>query len=101
MATFSPLTINPRWRCLIDTFLTLAALALIGTVLLGLVRVARGPSVQERLMGVALLSSTGTAVLLLLAVASDTPALRDSALALVALAALMVAVRALALRERP
>lgn len=70
-------------------------------MLLGLVRVARGPSVPERLMGLALLSSTGTAILLLLAEATDTPALRDAALTLVALAALIVCVRAHAIRNAP
>lgn len=52
-------------------------------------------------MGLALLSTTGTAVLLLLAEATQTPALRDAALALVALAALIVAVRVLTARETP
>lgn len=66
------------------------------SVLVGMVRVARGPSVQDRLMGLALLSSGGAAVLLLLAEAMQTPALRDAALALVTLAALMVAVRTVA-----
>lgn len=67
-------------------------------MLLGLIRVARGPSVHDRLLGLALLSSGGTAALLLLAEAMQTPALRDAALALVTLAALIVAVRTVAER---
>lgn len=73
----------------------IASIALVVTLLIGLIRVARGPSLRERLMGLALGSSTGTAILLLLAEATGTPALRDAALALVALAALIVCVRVL------
>lgn len=69
-------------------------------MLVSLVQVARGPTARHRLLVVVLLGTTGTAVLALLAEASAVPALRDGALVLIALAALVVAVRVRAEQDR-
>ncbi|EOM74321.1 hypothetical protein Rrhod_4465 [Rhodococcus rhodnii LMG 5362] len=63
-------------------------------------RILRGPSTRDRLTALLLLSTTGAAALALLAEALDTPALRDAALAIVALATIIVFVRVSAERRR-
>ncbi|MCE0487996.1 hypothetical protein [Ornithinimicrobium sediminis] len=78
---------------MLDGLLVAVAVFLLGTVLVGLVRVVRGPTARDRLTALLLLSTTGVAVLVVLGTAWDLPALRDTALALVALAALVVLVR--------
>ncbi len=76
-----------------------AAVALTLSLLLGLVRVLRGPSAADRLMAVQLLGTTGVGLLLLLAPVLDMPALTDVALVLALLA--VVAVAALTGRALP
>ncbi|MBN2886956.1 MAG: multiple resistance and pH regulation protein F [Chromatiaceae bacterium] len=68
-----------------------AALCLLLTMALGLVRVMRGPSGGDRILGVQLLGTAGIAVLLLLGAAFDMPALADVALIFALLAAVSVA----------
>lgn len=65
----------------------LAAFVLL-TLLLGLVRVVRGPARVDRLLAIQLFGTAGTAVLLVLADAGQQPALRDVALLLALLAAI-------------
>ncbi|KIL02637.1 monovalent cation/H+ antiporter complex subunit F [Stutzerimonas balearica] len=65
----------------------LAAFVLL-TLLLGLVRVVRGPARVDRLLVIQLFGTAGTAVLLVLADARQQPALRDVALLLALLAAI-------------
>jgi len=65
----------------------LAAFVLL-TLLLGLVRVVRGPTRVDRLLVIQLFGTAGTAVLLVLADARQQPALRDVALLLALLAAI-------------
>jgi multicomponent Na+:H+ antiporter subunit F len=77
----------------LDGLLIGVVIFLLGTILVGLVRIARGPGPRDRLMALVLMSTTGVAVLLLLGQVWDLPALRDTALALVALASLIVLVR--------
>jgi multicomponent Na+:H+ antiporter subunit F len=79
-------------------FLAWAALALMLTLLLGLVRVMRGPSLADRIMAAQLLGTTGVGLLLLLAPVLGLPALVDVAIVLALLA--VVAVGALTGRER-
>jgi len=73
-----------------------SASVLLITVGVGLLRVLRGPSLQDRMLAVQLLGSGGVAVLLLLAPLLATPALVDVALVL----ALLAAVAAAALTHR-
>ncbi|MBN4926201.1 hypothetical protein IEU95_05130 [Hoyosella rhizosphaerae] len=73
--------------------MVVAALVLLANIVVAGWRIVRGPSSRDRLMGLLLLTTTGTAVLLILAQATEMAALRDAALALVALAALIVIVR--------
>jgi len=80
-------------------FLAWAALALMLSLLLGLVRVLRGPSAADRLMAAQLLGTTGVGLLLLLAPVLGNVALIDVALVLALLA--VVAVAALTGREVP
>jgi multicomponent Na+:H+ antiporter subunit F len=58
------------------------ALFLTGNLLLGLVRVVRGPSLPDRMVVAQLIGSTGVAVLFVLSIAPDRPALRNVALVL-------------------
>ena len=79
-------------------FLVWAALALMLSLLLGLIRVLRGPSTADRLMAAQLIGTTGVGLLLLLAPVLGLPALVDVALVLALLA--VVSVAALTGQER-
>jgi multicomponent Na+:H+ antiporter subunit F len=59
-----------------------AALVVLAIVALGLVRVLLGPAEADRMMSAQLVGTGGIAVLLLLAVATDTPSLLDVALSI-------------------
>lgn len=63
-------------------FLIAVAGFVLAMVALGLVRVLRGPASADRMMAAQLLGTGGIAALLLLAAATDMPALVDVALAL-------------------
>lgn len=63
-----------------DLSYTLFALALIVNLAAGLLRVLRGPRVADRLLAAQLFGTTGVALLLTLAAARSSPALRDVAL---------------------
>lgn len=67
-----------------------AALLLL-TLLIGLWRVLLGPGRVDRLLAVQLFGTTGTALLLVLAQWQGAPALRDAALVLALLAAIVSA----------
>ena len=69
----------------------MAALVL-ATIALGLLRVERGPSNGDRMLAAQLLGTGAVAVLLLLARATDAPALLDVALVLALLASVANAV---------
>jgi multicomponent Na+:H+ antiporter subunit F len=75
----------------VTTLLWSATAVLAVTLAGGLVRAARGPSRSDRLSAAMLLGTNGTAILLLLAVAMEMPALVDAALVLVLLAAVATA----------
>jgi multicomponent Na+:H+ antiporter subunit F len=68
-------------------FLLAAALVVLGTVALGLVRILRGPGDADRMLAAQLLGSGGVASLLLLGVANGVNAVGDLALLLALLAA--------------
>jgi multicomponent Na+:H+ antiporter subunit F len=68
-------------------FLLAAAVAVLATVALGLLRILRGPDAAERMMAAQLLGTGGVAVLLLLAAATGSSATLDVALVLALLAA--------------
>jgi multicomponent Na+:H+ antiporter subunit F len=78
------------------------ALFLLLTVLVGLVRVARGPTFADRMLVAQLFGTTGVAVLLILAAAPGSAPLRDVALVFSLLATISVVafVRLDALRAR-
>ncbi len=69
------------------TFLFAAAVVILATVALGLVRVLRGPADTDRMMAAQLLGSGGIAVLMLVGAAARMPAAVDVALTLALLAA--------------
>jgi multicomponent Na+:H+ antiporter subunit F len=71
------------------------ALFLLLNLVGGLVRILRGPSRADRMLAAQLFGTTGVATLLLLAVATGVPALRNTALvfALLALVNTVVFVR--------
>jgi multicomponent Na+:H+ antiporter subunit F len=69
------------------SFLLGAAAFILAMVGLGLFRVFRGPADADRMMAVQLLGTGGVAVLLLIAVAAEMPAVVDVALLLALLAA--------------
>ena len=68
----------------------LAALVLLTTVTFGLVRIVRGPTHSDRMMAAQLMSTTGIAILLVLAPVVQIPALVDAALVFALLAAVTV-----------
>jgi multicomponent Na+:H+ antiporter subunit F len=68
-------------------FLVGVAAFVLAMVALGLYRILRGPAEADRMMAVQLLGTGGVAVLLLLTVAAETPAIADVALMLALLAA--------------
>lgn len=61
------------------------------TLIIGLWRVLRGPRRVDRLLAVQLFGTTGSAILLVLAQWQGAPALRDAALVLALLAAIISA----------
>jgi multicomponent Na+:H+ antiporter subunit F len=68
-------------------FLLAAAVFVLGTVALGLVRLLRGPSDADRMMAAQLLGTGGVAALLLLGVASGVGAIAEVGLLLALLSA--------------
>ena len=69
------------------SFLIFAALFVLVVVALGLMRLLLGPVDADRIMSAQLLGSGGIAVLILLAVATETPSLLNVALLFALLAA--------------
>jgi len=84
----------------IDAVLYGAVVFLVLNVLASLVRVLRGPSDHDRLLALLLMGTTAAGVLAILAHLMQMAALRDAALALVALAALVVLARVRTVRAR-
>lgn len=73
------------------TELTLGlAFFLLANILLGLLRVLRGPTPADRMLAAQLFGTTGVAILLLLSQGLAAPAVRDVALVFALLAALAV-----------
>ena len=68
------------------SFLFAAAIFILVMEGVGLVRILRGPGDADRILSVQLIGSGGVAVLLLLAVATQTPSIMDVALMLALLA---------------
>ena len=68
------------------------AVVLTLSILAGLGRVVRGPTSADRLTAALVFGTTGVALLAVLSVVTDVPALRDGALVLVVLAVLAVVV---------
>ncbi len=71
------------------SFLFGIAVLLMLNLALGLIRVARGPTPGDRMVAAQLFGTHGVATLLVLATATDTPALRDVALVFAVLAVVM------------
>lgn len=72
-----------------NTVFFAAALFLLLNVMAGLVRIARGPTMADRMLAAQLFGTTGVATLLLLAAALDARALSDVALVFALLAAVL------------
>ena len=72
-------------------FLAWSAVLLMLGLVLGLIRVLRGPSTPDRLVAAQLLGTTGVGLLLVLAPVLGLPALADVALVLALLAVVVVA----------
>jgi multicomponent Na+:H+ antiporter subunit F len=68
-------------------FLLAAAAFVLGTVVLGLVRILSGPGDTDRLLAVELLGTGGVAALLLIGVATGEPGIASLALLIALLAA--------------
>lgn len=66
------------------------AVFLLGTVVVGLVRVERGPTSADRMLSAQLLGTASVAILLLLSFGLEMPSLRDVALVFALLAAMTV-----------
>ncbi|MBV2123040.1 MAG: multiple resistance and pH regulation protein F [Candidatus Thiodiazotropha sp. (ex Ctena orbiculata)] len=74
-----------------DSLLLLALILLLLSLVLGMVRALKGPSLEDRLLSILLLGTGGVAVLLLLSVSMQLTALLDVGLVLVLLAAVVAA----------
>jgi len=70
--------------------LEFVALLLLVTLVLGLIRIWRGPTVADRMLAAQLFGTTGVGLLLVLAELQQMPALRDVALVLALLAVMAV-----------
>lgn len=70
--------------------LEVVALLLLVTLVLGLIRIWRGPTVADRMLAAQLFGTTGVGLLLVLAELQQMPALRDVALVLALLAVMAV-----------
>jgi multicomponent Na+:H+ antiporter subunit F len=75
----------------VDTWLMIALLLLMSSLVLGMVRAFKGPSLEDRLLSILLLGTGGVAILLLLSVSMRLTALLDVGLVLVLLAAVTAA----------
>ncbi len=73
-----------------DYFFAFFLLFLLLNIAAAMFRLARGPSVADRLMAAQLFGSTGVAALLVLAELLNQPAMRNVALAFVLLAVMVV-----------
>lgn len=71
-------------------FLYSAAFAILCTLLLACIRVCRGPTAEDRLLGIQSFGTVGTAVMLLLSQTGELKGLTDVALVLALLAAVTV-----------
>ncbi len=72
-----------------DTILAAATVFLMLNLGVGLLRVMRGPTANDRMLAALLFGSTTVAMLLLLAELTQVPALRDVALLFVLLASII------------
>ena len=79
-----------------QTLYSALALFLLLNLCLGMWRILRGPSIADRMLAGQLFGTTAVAVLLLLAQATESPAIRDVALVF----ALLAAVTAVAFVQR-
>ncbi|RLW53319.1 MAG: hypothetical protein B6D76_12155 [gamma proteobacterium symbiont of Stewartia floridana] len=75
----------------LDSLLLLALILLLLSLVLGMVRALKGPTLEDRLLSILLLGTGGVAVLLLLSVSMQLTALLDVGLVLVLLAAVVAA----------
>jgi len=80
-----------------STFLGITLIVLALSLCIGLIRIFRGPTIEDRIMSVQLMGTTGVGILLVLGLLMDMPASIDIALVLAMLAA--VSVVALTRRE--
>lgn len=67
-----------------------AALAILGTLLLAFIRVCRGPEAEDRLLGIQSFGTAGTAAVILLSKDGARPGFLDVALILSMLAAVTI-----------
>jgi multicomponent Na+:H+ antiporter subunit F len=74
-----------------EPFYASLALFLFLNIAVGLIRVVRGPTRSDRMLAAQLFGTTGVAVLLILAVAMEQPALQDVALVFALLATVATA----------
>jgi multicomponent Na+:H+ antiporter subunit F len=74
-----------------DLWLLIALMLLLLSLVLGMIRALKGPSLEDRLLSILLLGTGGVAILLLLSVSMQLTALLDVGLILVLLAAVAAA----------
>lgn len=73
-----------------SAFLGIALIVLVLSLCIGLVRIFRGPTIEDRIMSMQLMGTTGVGILLILGLLMDMPASLDIALVLAMLAAISV-----------
>lgn len=77
---------------MVDIALVVIAAILLLCIVAGLWRAVRGPTPEDRLTAFVLLGTTGVGLLVVLAAVMAAPALRDTAITVVALATVVVVV---------
>lgn len=76
---------------LMEAWLFICLLLLLASLVLGLARALKGPSLEDRLLSILLLGSCGVGILLLLSISMQLSALLDVGLVLVLLAVVTAA----------
>jgi multicomponent Na+:H+ antiporter subunit F len=71
-------------------FPTVAALLTLGTLLLAFIRVSRGPTAEDRLLGIQSFGTVGTAVVVLLSLDGEKAGYLDVALVMALLSAVTI-----------
>ena len=75
---------------MLESYATLAALVTLCTLILAFIRVSRGPTAEDRLLGIQSFGTVGTAVVVLLSLSGQREGYLDAALVMALLSAVTI-----------